>query len=153
MKAIFTVFLCSLSFICLAQDISKSFKQLSEVPVKGSNSILIKTSIEDSEAFKIAGQELIEMGYTIARSDNNFFSIITANEPYKDNGFNTVIRVAVLKGNVIVRASSTSNGFSFPAEFHPKFKTVLTQTFKMIDNYGKSLASKLSQAQIVYAIE
>lgn len=51
------------------------FSQESKEPFKGTNAILIKTSLTAEEAYRMAGRTIIEAGYGIKYSDKDFFSI------------------------------------------------------------------------------
>lgn len=51
------------------------FSQESKEPFKEANAILIKTNLSAEEAYRMAGQTIIQVGYGIKYSDKDFFSI------------------------------------------------------------------------------
>lgn len=60
--------------------------QVSDVPYKKANTIFIETGLKSDSAFVLWGKHLAQKGYTIEKSDNNFYTITTGpKDPSKFN--------------------------------------------------------------------
>lgn len=131
-------------------------RDITDTPSNESNIIVIKTSLTDEEAFKLAGRTLARHGYKIDRAEKEFLSISTPYETRDSRLFKFSMQLAILEGQVMIRGRvvNSDNLQNFRV-YQGKGMNVVPAVmgFKLMNDFAKNLATSDSTAVVSYATE